>query len=349
MTKGKGKNPGAGNLNKHIKRKEHQERSQPAYRKHLGELEKHKDHALRARKRRLKQQKLLQLKRGAAQRNPDEFHIGMTKAVMDIASGRVKKRRVSLTADEKKSTLMKTINTNRRNLQYLEYKAEADRQRAKDILDEDAASAFTTQAPRNKHVVFVENEDEFKKFNPLKHFDWTPEMLKQHPAVRGTKSVLQNTVLPEEVLLGGGNPFKSTAQRRKERREIQFALHKSQAEDEEDRAKIVERLKTKRDLKQYRFSDIVSSVAAASSPNPEEEEEDATDEVSRLLDSRKEKAKEQAVVTARRMKEVAQRMERSRSLSALAKVVKRQNVGIKAQLQQRERSRFKPGVPRRSR
>lgn len=352
MTKGKGKNPGASNLNKHVKRKEHQERSQPAHRKHLGELEKHKDHALRAKKRRTKQQKLLQLKRGAAQRNPDEFHIGMTKTVMDIASGRVKKRRVSLNAGERASELKKTMDSNHRNLQYLQFKAEADRQRAKEILDEDAATALTSQTPKNKHVIFVENEEEYKQFNPLQYFDATPEMMKQHPAIRGTIKVLQNTVLPEEVLLSGGHHLKSTAQRRKERREIQLALQKANAtEDETERDKVVERIKAKRELKQYRFSDLVQEVAASSPEGRDEDEEegDERDEVTRLLDWRKQQEKEQALKAARRMKEVTQRMERSKSLSALAKTVKRQNLGIKAQLNQRKDSRFKPGVPRRSR
>lgn len=347
MTKGRGRNPGASNLNKHVKRKEHQERSQPAHRKHLGELEKHKDHALRAKKRRVKQQKLLKLKREAAHRNPDEFHIGMTKAIMDVATGRMKKRRVSLTDEQKAAEWKKTMLENRRNVQYLQYKSEADRQRAKEILDEDAGTAFTAQAPRNRHVIFVETDEEFSSFNPLKYFDATPEMMKQHPAVRGTIKVLQNTVLPEEVVLSGGNHLKSTAQRRKERKEIQMALRKSEAEGEEERQAVVERLKTKREMKMYRFSDLVEDKS--SKQEEEEEETDTRDDVARLLDSRKQRQKELALNSARRMKEVTQRMERSKSLIALAKSVKRQNAGIKNQLEQRRNSRFKPGVARRSR
>lgn len=347
MTSGKGRNPGASNLNKHIKRKAHQERSQPEHRKHLGELEKHKDHALRAKKRRVKQEKLLQVKRKAAQRNPDEFHMGMTKAVMDIASGRVKKKKAFTAPKEKENELKKTVSANRTNLQYLQFKAEADRQRAKDLLDEDVGLAITSKAPVNKHVVYVDNEEEFKKFNPYEYFDATAEMLQQHPAVRGTIKVLENTVLPEDVLLSGGHHVKSTAQRRRERKEIQQALQKSEAEGNEERDNVVARIKAKRELKQYRFSDLVNEVAAASSEMTEGEEDE--DEVSKLLQWRKNQEKAQAVATARRMKEVGQRMERSKSLVALAKTVKRQNLGIKQQLEQRKNSRFKPGVARRAR
>lgn len=353
MTRGKGRNPGAGNLNKHVKRKIHQERSQPSHRKHLGELEKHKDHALRAKKRRVKQEKLLKLKREAAQRNPDEYHIGMTKMLMDSLSGKVMKRRVSLGKKEKERELKESMNTNRRNLQYLQYKAEFDRQRAKDLLDEDVATAITTSAPKNKHIIFVETEDDFKKFNPLKYFDATSEILKQHPAVRGTVTVMQNTVLPEEVFLSGGHHLKSSAQRRKERKEIQLALKKSHASDRETREEIVNRLKTKKELQQFRFSDLVNEVAAATSSSGtseyDENAEDQRDEVDQLLEWRKKKEKEDGLATARRIKEVAQRMERFKGLSSLAKAIKRQNAGIKKQLNQRKDSRFKPGIQRRNR
>lgn len=353
MTKGKGRNPGASSLNKHVKRKEHQERSQPAHRKHLGELEKHRDHALRAKKRRVKQQKLLQMKRGAAQRNPDEFNIGMTKAIMDIASGRMKKRKVILGAKEKATEMKKTMYENQRNFQYLKYKSEADRQRAKDILDEDAAVAYTSKAAQGKHVIFAETEEEVKNFDPLKHFDATHEMLRQHPAVRGTITVLQNTVLPEEVLLSGGHTVMSTSQRRKERQKLQDILKKSDAVDPSDRAEIVKRVKAKRELKQYRFSDVVNEMSSSPGENAEDPEgEDSTeggDEVSKLLAYRKQKEEEESLITARRMKEFAQRMERSKSLSALAKSVTRQNAAIKSQLTQKKNSRFKLGAPRRSR
>lgn len=352
MTKGKGRNPGAGNLNKHVKRKVHQERSQPAYRKHLGALEKQKDHALRGKKRRVKQEKLLKLKREAAQRNPDEYHIGMTKMLMDSFSGRITKRRVSLSKKEKERELKENMTTNNRNLQYLQFKADFDRQRAKDLLDEDVSTAITTNAPKNKHEIFVESEEEFKKFNPLKYFDATSEIMKQHPAVRGTVTIMQNTVLPEEVLLGGGHHLKSSAQRRKERKEIQLTFQKNRADDPQAREEIVNRLKAKKELHEFRFTDLVDDVAAAAKSarsGEENEEEDQRDEVVRLLEWKKEKEKEDGMMSARRIKEVAQRMERCKSLNALEKTVKRQNVGIKKQLNQRKDSRFKPGISRRSR
>ncbi|KEG12329.1 putative U3 snoRNA-associated protein UTP11 [Trypanosoma grayi] len=353
MTKGKGRNPGVGNLDKHIKRTTHKERSQPAARKHLGPLEKRKDHVVRARKRKTKVQRLLQLKRAAAQRNPDEFHLGMTKAVLDIASGKMKRRPAA--KEEKLHVTQKTLQHNSRNVQYLQYKAQADVSRAKELLEEDASTAITSAPPRNKHIVFVDSEEEFRRFNPIKHFDATPEMLKQHPAVRGTLSILRDTVLPENVLLTGPRML-SASQRRRERREMQEKLRKSDATDAKERAALVERLRAKKDMKKYRFSSLVEEAAAAAAAasggnnnGGNADVEEPRDDVDNVLEMRREKERQDATLAARRMKEVQQRMARSKSLSALAKTIKRQNEGLKRNLQQRRESRFKPNTVRRAR
>ncbi|AYU78165.1 U3 snoRNA-associated protein UTP11, putative [Leishmania donovani] len=361
MTKGKGRNPGASGLDKHLKRKTHLERSQPKSRQHLGQLEKHKDHVLRAKKRKVKVRRLQEIKRAAAQRNPDEFNIGMTKAVMDVANGRMRKRRVRLVDSDRKKDMQKTIEHNRRNVQYLEFKAKADQQRATELLNEEAAAALTSTAPQNKHIVFVNSEEEFRSFNPLKHFDATPEMMRQHPAVRGRIRVLEKTVMPEEILMSGGHQMKSAAQKRKERREVQEKMRRSGADaTPETRAAFVERLRAKKELKQYQFTDLLEEVkreneATASSskgtPGDDDEHEEAAaqDEVTRLLEWRREQERQAAIATARHVREVGQRIQRSKSLSALAKRIRKQSQGIKRQMEQRRESRFKPGATRRAR
>ncbi|PWV17381.1 putative U3 snoRNA-associated protein UTP11 [Trypanosoma cruzi] len=350
MTRGKGRNPGVGNLDKHIKRTIHKERSQPASRKHLGQLEKQKDHVVRSRRRKAKMQKLLQLKRAAAQRNPDEFHIGMTKAVLDIASGKMKQRAGSKEGNQKKT--QKVLEQNTRNVQYLQYKAQADLHRAKELLNEDASIAITSAPPKNKHIVFVENDEEFRRFNPVKYFDATPEMLKQHPAVRGTISILQSTVLPEEVLLTGPRML-SSSQRRRERREMQEKLRKSGVKTAEEREALVKRLRAKKDMKKYRFSSLVeeaaTSAAAIGGGGGDGDEEEPRDDVELILQQRREKEQQEAALAARNLKEIQQRVERSRSLHALAKTIKRQNEGLRKSLEQKRESRFKPKAARRAR
>ena len=60
-----------------ISRREHKERGQPAKRRRLGLLEKHKDYVLRARDFHRKERTIANLKRKAEERNPDEFYFGM--------------------------------------------------------------------------------------------------------------------------------------------------------------------------------------------------------------------------------------------------------------------------------
>lgn len=58
----------------------HRERSQPAFRKKLGLLEKKKDYKQRADNYKQKSAKLTQLKQKAEFKNPDEFYFGMVNS-----------------------------------------------------------------------------------------------------------------------------------------------------------------------------------------------------------------------------------------------------------------------------
>ena len=60
-----------------IPRRAHRERSQPAKRKKLGLLEKHKDYVERSQDYKKKQSFLKTLKKKASERNPDEFYFKM--------------------------------------------------------------------------------------------------------------------------------------------------------------------------------------------------------------------------------------------------------------------------------
>jgi U3 small nucleolar RNA-associated protein 11 len=63
-----------------VQRRNHKERAQPAGRKHLGLLEKHKDYVLRAKDYHRKEKHLQVLREKAAFRNPDEFYFGMIRS-----------------------------------------------------------------------------------------------------------------------------------------------------------------------------------------------------------------------------------------------------------------------------
>ncbi len=60
-----------------VRRREHYERHQPAARSHLGLLEKKKDYTERAKNYHAKQKRIAELRKKAANRNPDEFYFKM--------------------------------------------------------------------------------------------------------------------------------------------------------------------------------------------------------------------------------------------------------------------------------
>jgi len=62
-----------------VRRREHRERHQPEARRALGLLEKHKDYVVRARNYHAKEARVAQLRKQAANRNPDEFYFGMLR------------------------------------------------------------------------------------------------------------------------------------------------------------------------------------------------------------------------------------------------------------------------------
>jgi hypothetical protein len=176
MTKGRGKTPGFGGLDKHIKREAHKERAQLPSRARLGQLEKHKDYVKRAKRRHDKVKKLTELKRAAAHRNPDEFNIKMTQRVLDRATGKMKVRKATTAAAERG----KELTEGRKGLAYLAHKEATDHRRVMQIYDDVVG---LDAAPRNTHTVFVDDEDAVATFDPVQHFHTTKEMLRT-PATR---------------------------------------------------------------------------------------------------------------------------------------------------------------------
>jgi hypothetical protein len=70
-----------------VRRREHYERHQPAARAHLGLLEKHGDYAARARAFHAKEKRVADLRRKAANRNPDEFYHKMLSTGTKASAG----------------------------------------------------------------------------------------------------------------------------------------------------------------------------------------------------------------------------------------------------------------------
>jgi hypothetical protein len=309
MTKGKGRTPGAGGLDKHIKRTAHKERSQPAARKHLGALEKHKDYQRRSSRRHAKQAKLQQIKRAAAQRNPDEFHIGMTKAIMDVATGKMKRRPKQ--REENRDAMEKSIRENAASVRYLEFKAQEDFRRTRELLEDGVG---LDAAPVNKHTIFVDDDVEVKKFNAAKYFDTAPDMIK-FPATRGKLSHMGDTV-SAEGLLESSHALLSQAQRAVlTKKKLMKSPGTPGADDDSESAHCNEDVRVEEGL--------------------------VLTEKERRLAARKS--------ALQKVKEVSQRFSRGKELTRIANKIRSQSRGIKQSLEMKKSSRFRKGVAVRSR
>ncbi|KAJ2081199.1 hypothetical protein H4R24_002530 [Coemansia sp. RSA 988] len=157
-------------LKKFAPRREHKERGQISSRKHLGHLEKHKDYVLRAKDYREKQRVLKRLRERAATRNPDEFYFNMERSQMKDGV-HVEERRQALTAEVQR--LMDT-----QDVTYVKMQRDINRRKI-ERLQSELHFADTPQGSHlgPRHTVFVDSEEEVRKFRPAEHFNTLPEFV----------------------------------------------------------------------------------------------------------------------------------------------------------------------------
>eukprot|EP01024_Parvocaulis_polyphysoides_P039798 TRINITY_DN3601_c0_g2_i2.p2 TRINITY_DN3601_c0_g2~~TRINITY_DN3601_c0_g2_i2.p2 ORF type:complete len:254 (-),score=58.84 TRINITY_DN3601_c0_g2_i2:270-1031(-) len=154
-----------------IKRRSHKERSQPESRAHLGLLEKKKDYKERAKEFQQKAEAIKQLRRQAEERNPDEFYFAMeyqeTQDGIHVG-GDTRGKPKEISEQEKK--LLKTKDLNYILTKMLAEKKKIERLKASlHFLDKNVKP--------NQHIVFVDDDEEAKNFEPEEYFDTPAEFL----------------------------------------------------------------------------------------------------------------------------------------------------------------------------
>ncbi|DAZ95572.1 TPA: hypothetical protein N0F65_005888 [Lagenidium giganteum] len=168
-----------------VKRCEHKERAQPRDRKKLGLLEKHKDYVQRARDYNKKQSRLKTMQLKAALRNPDEFYFRMnTTRTEDGVHVSENNHGEKLTAEALR--VMKT-----QDLAYVHMKRAVDMRKAEKL---HKGLHFVDAPKNNKHVVFVDEQDEVDAFDVATHFDTVPE-LADRASNRLRKDTLQTATI----------------------------------------------------------------------------------------------------------------------------------------------------------
>ena len=176
--------PGA-SLKNAVKSITHKERGQLGSRlKKFGLLEKHKDYKERSNDFHKKADHLKNLRKKAAERNPDEFYYHMYKS--KVKDGKHKEiQDGSIDTDIVK--LMKT-----QDMGYINHKKSIDDNKIRKI--KNSLHLIGDKKPR-KHKIFVESSKELKTFDPVKHFETAPELI-DRTYNRIKLSTIENNTLP---------------------------------------------------------------------------------------------------------------------------------------------------------
>lgn len=151
-----------------VQRRNHKERAQPVERQKWGLLEKSKDYKLRAADHRQKKSKLKILSQKARDRNPDEFSFKMMSSKVDKEGKKVADRgNKALSTDVVK--LLKTQDAGYIRTLLQMTRKEREELEEQLVLEEQGdvkALKDGERKKRNKHRVFVENEEQQENFDP---------------------------------------------------------------------------------------------------------------------------------------------------------------------------------------
>ncbi|KAL6488801.1 hypothetical protein MHYP_G00025420 [Metynnis hypsauchen] len=177
------------------KQRDHKERSQPGFRKHLGLLEKKKDYKLRADDYHRKQKTLNALRKKAMDKNPDEFYFKMIRSQLQDGVHVIKEKQEEMTEEQKK--IMRT-----QDIRYVEMKRVAEAKKIErlkselHLLDADGKQ-------QNKHTFFVDTKKEVEDFDLATHLNTVPELVDRaynRPTLDTlVKKSVQGAVAPRKI------------------------------------------------------------------------------------------------------------------------------------------------------
>jgi len=158
---------GASTLRNAVKRVTHKERAQPKARAKLGLLEKHKDYKVRANDFQKKRDYLKNLRKKAADKNPDEFYFKMHKS--KLSAGKHIDIRDDGSLDTDAVKLLKT-----QDMGYIRHRKAVDDRKAEKLK---STLHLIGDKKAKSHKIFVDSAEEVTTFNAAKHFETAPELV----------------------------------------------------------------------------------------------------------------------------------------------------------------------------
>ncbi|KAM3873047.1 putative U3 small nucleolar RNA-associated protein 11 [Diretmus argenteus] len=216
------------------RQKNHQERSQPGFRKQLGLLEKKKDYKLRADDYHKKQNTLSALRKKALDKNPDEFYFNMIGSQLQDGAHIMKKPKGEVEVTDEQKKVMRN-----QDIKYIEMKRVAEAKKIErlkaelHLLDADSKQ-------KNKHTFFVDSKKEVQSFDLASHLNTAPELVDRvynRPTLQTLETMsIQGAVEPRII--------KKLAKQRK----YQYRLLSQRIDREKKMFVISQKIQTRRDL-----------------------------------------------------------------------------------------------------
>ncbi|XP_026227921.1 probable U3 small nucleolar RNA-associated protein 11 [Anabas testudineus] len=216
------------------RQRNHHERSQPGFRKHLGLLEKKKDYKLRADDYHKKQNTIAALRKKAMEKNPDEFYFNMINSQLQdgVHVAKKPKEEVEVTEEQKKVMRSQDIN-------YVEMKRVAEAKKIERLKGElHLLDADSKQ--KNSHIFFVDSKKEVSSFDLAKQLNTAPELV-DRVYNRPTLKTLET-----ESIKGAVEPriIKKLARQRKH----QYKILSQRIDREKKMFVITQKIQTRKDL-----------------------------------------------------------------------------------------------------
>lgn len=212
------------------KQRDHKERSQLGFRKHLGLLEKKKDYKLRADDYHRKEKTILALRKKAMDKNPDEFNFKMINNQLKDGVHMAKRKDEEMTEEQKK--VMRT-----QDIRYVEMKRVSE---MKKIERMKAELHFLDEEKKNKHVFFLDTKKEVKNFDLATHLNTVPELV-DRAYNRPTIETLENKSIVGAMK---ARDIKSLAKKRNE----QYLRLSERIDREKKMFVITQKIQTRKDL-----------------------------------------------------------------------------------------------------
>jgi U3 small nucleolar RNA-associated protein 11 len=180
-------------LKRFLKHRDKKERGQLTHRKHLGLLEKKKDYKVRSSDYRKKRDRIRLLQSKAELRNEDEYNSGMLQNVVD-SNGNV------ITTQQKHRSSERMKRDKEVDVSFLKQKIKIRKKHLEQQKNQLAALDHLDTAKRT-HVVFVDDEDQFKNWKAHEHFNTLPELMKRSHN-RLTVDQLEDDIILNKVTPG---------------------------------------------------------------------------------------------------------------------------------------------------